>query len=125
MALSRDRRSSEERQESLESPRGGYQIVVAERGNRAVERLEVRHCASGATFGLPRMTQRQHLRFSNDDRWLVFWDDRGVEVLDLKERRHVGKFDIANVHAASSKARAASCASTLENSRCWCHWSSR
>jgi hypothetical protein len=94
-------RPSEERQESLESPRGGYQIVVAERGNRAVERLEVRHRASGATFGLPRMTQRQHLRFSSDDRWLVFWDDRGVEVLDLKERRHVGKFDIANVHAAS------------------------
>ena len=100
-SVAKKTRPSEERQESLASPRGGYEIVVAERGNRAVERLEVKHLASGATFGLPRMTQRQDLRFSSDDRWLVFWDDRGVEVLDLKERRHVGKFDIANVHDAS------------------------
>ena len=68
----------------------------------------------------------QQLSFSSDDRWLVFWDDRGVEVLDLKERRHVGKFDIANVHAASFEGSSGILRLDFgELSMCWCHLSSR
>jgi len=91
----------ERRATTMLSPAGRYEIESAERGGSTSKGLGVRDRASGTTLNVTPMTQRQGFRFSNDDRWLVFWDDLGVEVLDLEQKRHVGMLHIANVQSAA------------------------
>jgi hypothetical protein len=80
--------------ETTLSPHGEFEIR-SPAGQRDIQ--DVVHRTSGKRVDLPQLTDRKKLRFSDDDRWLAFWDDRGIEVIDLERRQHVVKLDAPRV----------------------------